>query len=315
MPTPTLHTPANPVIEVDLNGNPIDANTNTSGRNVQGNVAAGNVDAGNPVKIGGYATGTPPSAVAAGQRVNAWYTLNGATVTALGSSTGSFVGINSPSDGAGLPLALDTRSWGMVFNGVTADRLRSASAASGSLGSGLQGAGILGRYNASLPTFTDGQFGTLAMSPKGALQVMQVDSGGTPVQLTDQGSDGLPSNLVAAFSSTFGRVFNGTTWDRARGDVTGTWVHAPQNTVSSALSGTIAASGAIVAIPFVATSRQEVINPSTAAIWASWGTPGVNGAGSFQISPGGSFSTDRTSGTLTLLSTTTTQPYTVNRYS
>lgn len=101
----------------------------------------------------------------------------------------------------------------------------------------------------------------------------------------------------------------------ASGDATGTWVHAPANTVSTALSNTIAASGGTATLAFTNTSRQEVINPSTSTLWASWGTPAVNGAGSFPIAPGGSFSTDRTTGTLTLLSTVATQPFTVNRYS
>lgn len=55
MPSPTLHTPAIPVIEVDLNGNPIDTPSTPAGRNVQGNVAAATTDVGNPVKIGGLA--------------------------------------------------------------------------------------------------------------------------------------------------------------------------------------------------------------------------------------------------------------------
>ncbi len=86
-------------------------------------------------------------------------------------------------------------------------------------------------------------------------------------------------------------------------------------TASSALSGTIAASGGTAAIPFITTARQEVINPSTATLWASWGTPSVNGAGSFPIAAGGSFSVNHVAGTLTLLSTAATQTYTVNRYS
>jgi len=90
---------------------------------------------------------------------------------------------------------------------------------------------------------------------------------------------------------------------------------APANAASSALSGTIAASGGTQAVAFINTARQEVINPSAATLWASWGTPAVNGAGSFPIAPGGTFSTDRTAGTLTLLSTAASQPYTINRYS
>lgn len=48
-------------------------------------VAHDAVDAGSPLKVGGYASTAVPTAVsAAGDRVNAWYTLNGAAVVAPG---------------------------------------------------------------------------------------------------------------------------------------------------------------------------------------------------------------------------------------
>lgn len=88
------------------------------------------------------------------------------------------------------------------------------------------------------------------------------------------------------------------------------------STASSALSGTIATSGGTAAITMTNTTRSEVINPSTGVLWASWGTPGVNAAGSFPINPAGSYNPpDRAGGTLTLLSTSASQPYTVNRFS
>jgi hypothetical protein len=51
-----------------------------------GNVAHDAVDSGAPVKIGGYASLTAPTAVAAGDRVNAWFDLNGRGVVAQGVS-------------------------------------------------------------------------------------------------------------------------------------------------------------------------------------------------------------------------------------
>lgn len=85
--------------------------------------------------------------------------------------------------------------------------------------------------------------------------------------------------------------------------------------VTTTQSGTISASGGTQAITFTTTSRQEVLNPSAAILWASWGTPAVNGAGSFAIAPNGSYAPGQgVGGTLTLLSTAATQPYTVNRF-
>lgn len=49
---------------------------------VQGNVASGVADAGSPIKIGGLAEATTPSAVTDGQRVNAWFDLSGRQVVA-----------------------------------------------------------------------------------------------------------------------------------------------------------------------------------------------------------------------------------------
>ncbi|WP_398457408.1 hypothetical protein [Sphingomonas albertensis] len=115
---------------------------------------------------------------------------------------------------------------------------------------------------------------------------------------------------------TAGSYYNGTVLVRAAGDVTGAWTHSPPSTVSSALSGTIASSGGTASIVMTNATRTEVINPSAGTLWASWGTPAVNGAGSFPITAGSSYSPpDRSAGTLTLLSTATTQPYTVNRFS
>ena len=111
-------------------------------------------------------------------------------------------------------------------------------------------------------------------------------------------------------------VYDGTNCQRTRGDITGTWTHSPASAASTALSGTISASGGTAAITMTNTTRTEVINPSTGTLWASWGTPAVNGAGSFPITAGSSYSPpDRSAGTLTLLSTAATQPYTVNRFS
>ena len=47
-----------------------------------GAVAHDAVDAGNPIKVGGYASGTAPTAVAAADRVNAWFDLNGRQIMA-----------------------------------------------------------------------------------------------------------------------------------------------------------------------------------------------------------------------------------------
>lgn len=66
--------------------------------NVDGEISHDDVDRGQPVKIGGKASDVAsPAAVAAGDRVNAWFTKNGALVACLGSANGplSAAGQNS----------------------------------------------------------------------------------------------------------------------------------------------------------------------------------------------------------------------------
>lgn len=136
------------------------------------------------------------------------------------------------------------------------------------------------------------------------------------------GTDGRTSNTGYFFArdgigysvSTYGAVFNGTTWDRQRGDITGAWVHGPPSAPVQQ-GGTIAASGGTATVTFVSTADTEIVNPSTATLWGSWGTPAVNGANSYPIAAGQSFRPpNRPVGTFTLLSTAANQIYTATRY-
>jgi hypothetical protein len=96
---------------------------------VQGNVANGVTDAGNPVGVGGLGSGSTPTTVTTGQRVKAWFALNGAIVVSAASRGGSdgisngVVGFMSSMDGvAGVPLATAP----LTYNGTSHDRTRKA---------------------------------------------------------------------------------------------------------------------------------------------------------------------------------------------
>jgi hypothetical protein len=102
---------------------------------VGGNVAHDAVDSGNPAKIGGYASSAQPTAVAAGDRVNAWYGLSGMAVVAVVGST-SGVGADGSNQGgmwsaAGSALnPLGAAAY--TFNGTNWDRRRGPAGAVGS---------------------------------------------------------------------------------------------------------------------------------------------------------------------------------------
>jgi hypothetical protein len=79
-------------------------------------------DDGNPVKIGGRADTGTPAGVADGDRVNAWFTPNGALVTRIGTVEQWLLDADAV-DNTAVPV-LSVAGFGYVFNGSTHDRLR-----------------------------------------------------------------------------------------------------------------------------------------------------------------------------------------------
>lgn len=78
-------------LALDSSGNlkTVSSGSGSSADQVQGNVAHDAVDSGNPVKTGGNASYTPPTAVAVGDRVNSWLGLNGQAATFLTDKNGN----------------------------------------------------------------------------------------------------------------------------------------------------------------------------------------------------------------------------------
>jgi len=70
---------------------------------IQGNVPHDDVDTGNPLKIGGKAASGTPTAVSNGDRVNAWFNLNGALKTDPTGTTSQPVTFTTP-----VPVTGDT---------------------------------------------------------------------------------------------------------------------------------------------------------------------------------------------------------------
>lgn len=92
---------------------------------VQGDTAHDAVDAGNPVKIGGRASAAVPTAVATGDRVQAWFGTNGQQIVALGDGNGPY-GSNGLAADGNTPngVGLDVFAPAVLFNGTTWDRQR-----------------------------------------------------------------------------------------------------------------------------------------------------------------------------------------------
>lgn len=192
--------------------------TGTTSTQVQGNTASGTTDAGNPVKIGGIFSATQPT-VTTGQRVDWNFTNRGAGFVTLEDQSGNIVAVSVPSaDAQNAGQTLSVTSYGRLWNGTTFDRIRDAASTNATTGSGLQAAGILGKYNSSVPTYTDGQYGNIQLDANGAVRSKLITSAAAGSDAIANrigfalGGDQTTTNLVA----TAGVAFNGTTFDRNR---------------------------------------------------------------------------------------------------
>jgi len=223
---------------------------------VTGAVANGQTDVGSPVKIGGFASTTAPTAVTAGQRVNAWYGLNGQGYSQLVGNAGlNPVNTGFAASGMGAPSSLFVTSFNEVYNGATWDQTVTATAANATTGTGLLGAGILGQYTATLPTYTAGQYGTIAMSNRGLLYTLAVDGGGQPLQTLGGDADQRATTITAPYTNARNFLLNGTGWDRSRtvqgSDGTGAGVAAVSETPNSAAGAAIVPATALGATSLV----------------------------------------------------------------
>lgn len=163
--------------EVGINdsGNSITVdNGGTFAVQAAGDVAHDSPDSGGgaPVKIGGYAasSASAPTAVAAGDRVNAWYGLNGQAIVGYGSSGTGGDGVNGGffTDAAGTARPVVVGVW----NGTAYDRLR------GTLADGL---------TVNLGANNDVTVASLPL-PTGASTLAEQQTQTTALQLIDDAS-------------------------------------------------------------------------------------------------------------------------------
>jgi len=96
----------------------------------------------------------------------------------------------------------------------------------GSVASGATDSGnpvkVAGRYNSTLPTLMDGQRGDLQTGSRGSLNVqLKVADGSGSISSTSTPADGASNSVTNLNTSTYQMGYNGTTWDRMRGDTSG----------------------------------------------------------------------------------------------
>lgn len=158
-------------VAVDIGG------AGSTANQIQGNIAAGAADAGNPVKTGGVNSTTQPTLTDGlrgdtqlDTRGNTKVTLvapNSSNVTSYRTDNADSVGSSSVANNIGVS------SRNTIYNGTNWDRVRTASGAAATTGAGLQGAGVLGIYNASAPTVTDANFERLQIDVNANLKTRE----------------------------------------------------------------------------------------------------------------------------------------------
>lgn len=128
-----------------------------------------------------------------------------------------------------------------------------------------------GQYNASTATWTDGQQGSIQLDSRGSLRISPPSSGGSSVTITSASFDTVSTATNWLASGSFGYSFNGTTWDRLRGDTTGLWVGNEARTTNKT-----AATNAATVRP-IATTVGAAVNKPFQVPELDWSYPAAAG--------------------------------------
>lgn len=128
-------------------------------------------------------------------------------------------------------VSIPTVSYNYGFNGSTWDQVKTGDVNNAGSITGIWDALMIGRYNSTQPTITNGQWNALQIGLNGSLSVqLMVKDGTAGVRTLADNADAVAvaaatTNLTA---TSRGYVFNGTSWDRAYGNTTGGATISPQ---------------------------------------------------------------------------------------
>lgn len=209
-------------------------------------VASGTADAGNPVKVGGVYQVTPTNATD-GQRRDVRVGYNGAQIV---SPNFGAAGVGDTTNNAGVRAVVDNGANDIVqavgnmgFNGSTWDRLRATIRGmwvEGSVASGSADEGnpvkVAAVYNQTAINYTSGNRADLQVDSRGQLLVNTLFSATLTADATGNGLVQMQRdklNTANVIPTAAGFYFNGTTWDRVRGNTNGSFV---QGNVASAVA-------------------------------------------------------------------------------
>lgn len=212
-------------LPVSLASVPSHAVTNAGTFAVQaaGAVAHDSPDSGSPVKIGGYAASSAPTAVSVADRVNGWFGLNGQQVVAAGLSTSNLTGINAlgmiDTSGTPRPLAVG------MYNGSNYDALRGTAAGgltvsgSGTAGTAASGVQTVQGIASMTPIQVGDNSGSLTVdAPVGTPVFVRLSDGSSAIATLPVSLASLPA--LAAGTNGIGKLTANSGVDIGDVDVT-----------------------------------------------------------------------------------------------
>lgn len=208
---------------------------------VTGDVNSGATDTGTaPVKTGGVYNSTRPT-FTTGQRGDTQIDSRGNTgMSIFGADNNLGAGVSA--SGATLPTtsaSINTHALDYVYDG-SVWQLRRGDAtgayAVGNVGDAATDSGnplkIGGVYQSTLPTYTAGQRGSALIGSRGSLHTEIWGSDAASAVTVQTQSDGVSNATIGLTTRSMGYAYNGTTWDRVRGDTNG--IYANGNVASGA---------------------------------------------------------------------------------
>lgn len=142
---------------------------------------------------------------------------------------------------------------------------------------------VQGTYTSTPPTLANGQKADLSLDQRGNLEVA-LWSGANPIATLTAGGDAASNTAVALIVSARGQVFNGTTWDRQKGDTIGTYVVSKGG--ASIATAQVAVGTTATQVVAARAGRKSVTLTSTSAFWV--GATGVTSTTGFPVAAGGS---------------------------
>lgn len=225
---------------------------------------------------------------------------------ALADRDANVVVTNPPADvkGRQIVAAVIDQSTPGTTNAVVA----TGNAASGAADSGNP-VKIGGVYNASPPTYTEGSRTSLQTDQFGSINVNLMRTGfNTPFSSINAGADAKSNATLGSLAVVnYGQVFNGMSWDRARGDVSASFAKAPP------LAGTdrsITATTTSAQLMAANATRSKFIiqNDSLIDVWINFGGTAVAAAGSgnYRIKADTNREFTGTSGAVNIIAASTT---------